>query len=111
MQNLKTFLKDTKHALQIIEELNDSVRKGEISLEDVAFLTLDVFKLYPSMPKSLGRPASRKYLDSRAELEDPSLIGGKQKPVSTSSVMKCLDICLQNNFLNLTGKYTINTQV
>ena len=68
MQTLKTFLKDTKHALQLIEEINEKVLKGEISLEDVAFLTLDVFKLYPSMPKTLGRPASRKYLNSRPEL-------------------------------------------
>ena len=65
---------------------------------------LDIFKLYPSMPKTLARPACHKYLNSRPELEDSSLIGGKQKPVSTTSVMKCLDICLDNNYFEFNDK-------
>ena len=56
------------------------------------------------MPKTLGRPASRKYLNSRPELKDPKLIEGKQIPVSTASVMKCLDICLDNNYFEFNGK-------
>ena len=104
MQKLKSFLRDSKHALQIVEELNEAVERGEISLEEVAFLTLDVFKLYPSMPKSLGRPASKKNLNSRPELDDPTLIKGKQNPVSTASIMKCLDICLANIFFEFNEK-------
>ena len=42
MQNLDTFLKDTKHTLQIIEGINDKIYGGEVSLEGVGLVTLDV---------------------------------------------------------------------
>ena len=35
MQSLETFLKDRKHTLKVIEEVNDQIKSGEISLEGV----------------------------------------------------------------------------
>ena len=49
MQSLKTFLKDGKHTLKVIEEINDQIKSGEISLEGVALVSLDVEAMYNNM--------------------------------------------------------------
>ena len=42
MQGLETFLKDTKYTLQVIEEINDDIEDGKITLDGVALVSLDV---------------------------------------------------------------------
>ena len=46
MKNLPSFLKDTKHMLQIIDEINLKIEKNEVSLDGVALVTLDVESMY-----------------------------------------------------------------
>ena len=42
-------MKDAKHALQIIEEINRKVADGELSLDGVGLATLDLEKMYNNM--------------------------------------------------------------
>ena len=42
MQTLPSFLKDTKHTLEIIETINERIDAGQVSLEGVAVVSLDV---------------------------------------------------------------------
>ena len=39
MANLPSFLKDTKHVLQIVEEINEKIDNGEVSLDGVGLIT------------------------------------------------------------------------
>ena len=45
MAGMPTFIKDTKHTLQLIEDLNLNIETGELSLEGVSLVTLDVDKI------------------------------------------------------------------
>ena len=58
MQNLETFLKDGKHTLKVTEEINDQVQIGNIDLEGVALVSLDVKAMYKNMTEELGTGAS-----------------------------------------------------
>ena len=58
MQNLETFLKDGKNTLKVIEEINDQVQIGNIDLEGVALVSLDVEAMYNNMTEELGTGAS-----------------------------------------------------
>ena len=49
MQNLDIYLKDGKHTLQVIEEINDKIDRGELNLEGVALVSLDVESMYNNM--------------------------------------------------------------
>ena len=40
MKEIETFLKDGKHTLQTIEEINDEIRSGYVSLEGVEWSAL-----------------------------------------------------------------------
>ena len=64
MQNLPTFLRDSIHTLQIIEETNDEIRSGEISLEGVGLVSLDLESMYNNMSRQLGTAACKEYLES-----------------------------------------------
>ena len=97
MKNLETFLEDTKHTLQIIEDLNDKIDAGEVSLEGVALVSLDVDSMYNNMSEELGTQACREYLESRTFLGDGT-------DVSTNSILTALNLCLKNNFFSFNGK-------
>ena len=58
MKKLPSFLQDTKHTLQILEDINDKVDRGEVSLDGVAVVTLDVESMYTNMTSDLARVAS-----------------------------------------------------
>ena len=45
MQGLDTFLQDTKHTLQFIEQINDDIDDGKITLNGVALVSLDVERM------------------------------------------------------------------
>ena len=76
MQQLDSFLRDTKDTLRVIELINKQVDKGTIDLEGAAFLLCDVVQLYPSMPEELGLKGSKEYLEKRPKLICPELIKG-----------------------------------
>ena len=45
MKSLDSFLRDTKDTLKVIEELNDKVDEGELNLEGVALVSLDIVSM------------------------------------------------------------------
>ena len=59
MKQLPSFLQDTKHLLQIIDEINQKILEEEVSLDGVALVTLDVESMYNNMPEELARVASK----------------------------------------------------
>ena len=64
MKALDTFLKDTKHTLQIISQLNDRIENGELSLDGVNLMSLYVNKMYNNITEQLGKSSCQNYLDS-----------------------------------------------
>ena len=54
MASLPSFLKDTKHVLQLVEEINERIDNGEISLDGVGLIALDVEKMYNTMSEELA---------------------------------------------------------
>ena len=77
MQNLDTFLKNGKHTLKVIEEINDQIEAEDLNMEGVALVSLDVEAMYNNMTQELGTGASREFLDNRIFQGD-----GKLPPVS-----------------------------
>ena len=53
MKSLPSFLKDTIHTLQLIEETNDKISSGDISLEGVGLVSLDLESMYTNMSQIL----------------------------------------------------------
>ena len=46
MKCLDSFLRDTKDTLKVIEELNDKIDEGDLNLEGVALVSLDIVNMY-----------------------------------------------------------------
>ena len=100
MKSLPSFLQDTKQTLQIIEQINERIEKGEVSLDGVGLATMDLEKMYNNMPEQLGREACKTYVES-TDFEG----GGVNEPqVSARSIMKALDLCIRKNFFEFNGK-------
>ena len=97
MQNLDTFLKDTKHTLQIIENINDEVNEGKLSLEGVAVVSLDVENMYNNMSEDLATEACKEFVESEIFQQDG-------ESVSANSILTALDLCLKNNFFCFNDK-------
>ena len=97
MQNLPSFLRDTKHTLQVIEDINQQIENGEVSLDGVAVVSLDVVSMYTNMTEEIGTSASKDYLQSRG-----SHGGGgnssEELKVKTESILSSLELCIRNNF-------------
>ncbi|KAJ8030592.1 Neutral cholesterol ester hydrolase 1 [Holothuria leucospilota] len=90
MQNLDSYIRDTKHVLNIIKEINDS---GPLPQGTMMF-TIDVKSMYPSMPRSLGVEAVKRALEER-----------ETKIPSTENILRCLDICLRENNFEFNGRH------
>ena len=99
MKNLDSFLQDGKHTLQLIEETNDRIRAGEISLDGVALVSLDVEAMYNNMTRDLGTLATKQYLESRSFQQDVGI-----SSVSSESILEALDLCLDSNIFELNEK-------
>ena len=99
MKQLDSFLKDGKHTLQIIEETNDKIRAGELSLDGVALVSLDVEAMYNNMTRELGTLATKQYLEGRTFQQ-----GGEGKSVSSESILEALDLCLDSNVFKFNEK-------
>ena len=98
MKNLPSFLQDTKHTLQILEEINEQIDAGEFSLDGVALVTLDVESMYNNMTKELARDATCQFLEG-GRTED-----NESSKVKSESVLEALDLCLQNNIFSFNEK-------
>ena len=100
MQKLPTFLRDTKHALQLIEEKNETGIP-----KNVNFLTADIEQMYPKVPWNLCETGVAEYLDSRRM---------EQGQPSTQNIIKCLKICQENNifeFMNQLYRQTSGSSI
>ena len=100
MENLPTFLQDTKHVLLEVDELNKRIEQGEVSLNGVALVSLDIESMYTNMSLELGKSACKEFLDSRStSTGDPDML-----KVSTWSILEALDLCVKNNFFQFNSK-------
>jgi hypothetical protein len=100
MQNLPTFLQDTKHVLLIIEEINEKVDKGEVSLDGVGLVSLDIESMYSNMSLELGGNACKEYLDSRYT----NNVSEEESKVTTKSILDALELCVKNNFFKFNSQ-------
>ena len=91
-------MKDTKHALKIVEEINEKVESGELSLDGVGLATLDLEKMYNNMTEDVGVAACKRYLETRTSS------GMDDDEVSPRSLLKALKTCIQNNFFEFNEK-------
>ena len=98
MKELPSFLQDTKHTLQILEEINSKIENGEVSLDGVALVTLDVESMYNNMTEDLARGACKNYLEGGRSGNPENL------KVKTESILAALDLCLKNNFFKFNDK-------
>ena len=98
MKQLPSFLQDTKHVLQIIDEINKKIEKDEVSLSGVAMVTLDVESMYNHMTDELAGGASREFLEGGR--------GGSPEvlKVKTDSILAALELCLKNNYFTFNDK-------
>ena len=99
MKNLKSYLRDTKHTLQIISELNDQISDGKILLEGIGLVSLDLESMYTNMTEELGTQSCKEFLESRTFQQD-----GNEAEVSANSILTALNLCLKNNILEFDKK-------
>ena len=98
MKQLPSFLQDTKHTIQIIEEINAKIDLEKCSLEGVALVTLDVESMYNFMSEELAVGACKEFLQGR-RAGDP-----ENMKIKTESILKALDLCLKSNFFEFNDK-------
>ena len=98
MKNLPSFIQDTKHLLQIIEEINLKIENEEVSLSGVAIVTLDVVSLYNNMTEDLAGGACKEFLEG-GRGGDPEML-----KVKSESILKALDLCIRINFFEFNEK-------
>ena len=85
MRNQKSYIRDTKRALQLIKESNEEGRVTEYT----NLVTADFENMYGKMPLDLSTAGVREnYCQQDGESD--------QKP-STEKLMEALDICQENN--------------
>ena len=61
MKGLKSYLKDTKHFVQVLEEAN----RTEMITDDVSIITADIDNMYGNMPLELSNQGIVEYCNSR----------------------------------------------
>ena len=86
-ENLPSYIKDSTHFLQKIEETKNSITP------DTQLFTMDIKALYPSVPQKEGLEACREALEKR-----------KNKEIPTSALMEMLELVLQNNNFSFNNK-------
>ena len=98
MKELPSFLQDTKHTLKILEDINEKIDRGEVSLEGIAVVTLDVEAMYTNMTSELARVASSEFLHGGS-------IGAQgASEVAPQSILEALDLCLDNNLFTFNDR-------
>ena len=92
VKQLLSFLQDTRHLIQIIEEINQKSLEKEVSLDGIALVTLDVESMYNNMPEELTMVASKDFVEKGRE-------GDKENPkVKTQAILEALNLCLKSNY-------------
>ena len=90
MKKLDSFVKDSKDVLKLINSINNN---GPLS-HNIAMFTIDVKAMYPSLPQHLGIEGVRRALETR-----------ETKIPSTSNLIDCLKICLEENHFEFNGEF------
>ena len=98
MKELPSFLQDTKHTLQIIEDINQQIEDGQMSLEGVALVSLDVESMYNNMSEELAGGATKDFLHNDRKGDSESL------KVQSNSILEALEVCLKNSFFTFNEK-------
>jgi hypothetical protein len=98
MKALPSFLQDTKHTIQILEEINQKIDEKKFSLEGIALVTLDVESMYNFMTDELAGGACKDFLEKRT-VGNPEIM-----KVKSASILKALDLCLKSNFFEFNDK-------
>ena len=98
MKQLPSFLQDTKHVLQLIEDINQKIENKEVSLTGVALVTLDVESMYNNMTEELAGGASKSFLEEGRQ-GSPEIL-----KVKTDSILAALELCLANNYSSFNEK-------
>ena len=98
MKQLPSFLQDTKHVLQIIDDINQNIEQEKVSLDGVALVTLYVESMYTNMTDDLAGGASKQFLEG-ARVGSPDVL-----KVKTDSILTALELCLRNNFFTFNDK-------
>ena len=98
MKQLPSFLQDTKHLLQLIDEINEKSESGGFSLKGVAMVTLDVESMYNNMTEELAGAASKEFLKG-GRAGAPDVL-----KVKTESILAALELSLKNNFFSFNEK-------
>ena len=104
MASLPSFLKDTKHVLQIIEDINEKIDKGEFSLDGVGLITLDVEIMYNTMTEDLAMGGTKAYLEKRNQQVVDGELDSDENNVTPQSILEGLEICLRNNCFQFKDK-------
>ena len=92
MKDQKSFIKDTKHALQIIKKANE---EGKVT-DETNLVTADFENMYGKMPLELSKAGVK---DAYNQLTS----GSTEKP-SSEELMEALDICQENNVFEFAEK-------
>ena len=103
MTELPSYVRDTKHVLQIIEDINEKIEKGEVSLDKVALITLDVEQMYNTMTEELAFKGSKEYLKKKEQEVRSGLIVDENN-VTPESILAGLELCLKNNYFQFNNK-------
>ena len=98
MKALPSFLQDTKHTLAILEDINKKIDRGEMSLQGVAIVTLDVEAMYTNMTSELARVASSEFLHGGNTGAQAA------SEVAPQSILEALDLCLDNNLFTFNDR-------
>ena len=91
MKTLLSYIKDTKHILQIIEKLNE---EGLID-EKLCIVTADMENMYGNMPLELSKQGVSEYFDALEQKDDD---------ITKDEILEALDICQENNIFEFKDK-------
>lgn len=94
-QGLPSFIKDTTHLLQKIQEVNNTL--GPLPA-DALLVSWDVVSMFPNIDNTLGLTAVRNTLEARTT----------QVP-STDCIVEAVEICLQHNNSQFSDKNYLQT--
>ena len=88
MKSLPSFMKDTKHFIQIVEEVEEVT-------DDVSIVTADIDNMYMKMPLELSEQGIREYFDKQ---------NSDGNEMNTDEIIEGLELCQDNNIFEFKEK-------
>ena len=81
MKSLPSFMKDTKHFIQIVEQVEEVT-------DDISVVTADIDNMYMNMPLELSEQGIREFFDRQTRVD---------KDMTTEDIIVGLELCQENN--------------